>query len=69
MRPETIDHLHDQSVAALDETYADLLRLARQGTPGAKAQLAEVIALRARLTGDSQRQAEQQREVDALPTR
>jgi hypothetical protein len=69
VRPETIDHLHNLSVAALDATYADLLRLARQGTPGAKAQLREIIELRARLTGDRQRQEEQQRELDHLGPR
>jgi hypothetical protein len=63
-----MDHLHQQSVAALDATYADLLQLARQGAPGAKAQLRDLIALRARLTGDTQYQAQQQREVDQLPT-
>jgi hypothetical protein len=69
VRPETIDHLHQQSVAALDATYADLLQLARQGAPGAKAQLRELIELRARLTGDTQRQAQQQQEIEQLPTR
>lgn len=68
MRPETAEFLHKQSIAALDETYADLLALARQGTPGAKERLGEVIELRARLTGDSARQAQQQKEVDGLPT-
>ena len=61
-----MDHLHNLSVAALDATYADLLQLARQGTPGVKAQLREIIELRARLTGDRLRQEEQQRELDHL---
>jgi hypothetical protein len=66
MRPETADFLHQQSIAALDATYADLLALARQGTPGAKERLRETIELRARLTGDTARQVEQQKEVDSL---
>jgi hypothetical protein len=66
MRPEAMEHLHEQSVEALDATYADLLRLARQGTPEAKAQLREVVELRARITGDSVRFAEQQKELAQL---
>ena len=66
MQPDAMDHLHERSIEALDATYADLLRLARQGTPGAKAQLREIVELRARLTGDIGRQAEQQQEIAAI---
>ena len=66
MQPDAMDHLHERSIEALDATYADLLRLARQGTPGAKAQLREIVELRARLTGDVGRQAEQQQEIAAI---
>ncbi|HEV8191976.1 MAG TPA: hypothetical protein VGP82_10900 [Ktedonobacterales bacterium] len=66
MQPNAMDHLHERSIEALDATYADLLRLARQGTLGAKAQLREIVELRARLTGDVGRQAEQQQEITAI---
>ncbi len=66
MHPEAIEHLYRQNIEALDTLYSSLLKLAQQGAPEAKEKLREVAEMRARITGDTDYLAQQQKEVDGL---
>ncbi len=68
MHPEAIEHLYWQNIEALDTLYSSLLKLAQQGAPEAKEKLREVAEMRARITGDADYLARQQREIDELAT-
>ncbi len=66
---ESTDYLQKMNIDALDALYADLLRLARRGTPGAKERLREIVQLRARLSHGSYDLQAHLREIDELNRR